>query len=59
MTHKENEQRQVLLVAWISGSEIAYKLKMQHETEWTSGCSEQEQDHGWITMGQGMKRRGS
>jgi hypothetical protein len=32
---------------------------MQHEKEWTSGCSEHGQHHGRSTMGQGMMRRGS
>jgi hypothetical protein len=59
MTRQDNEQRQLFLVAWLSGSEIAYKRNMQHEKERTSGCSEQEQHHGRSPMGQGMMRRGS
>jgi hypothetical protein len=49
----------VLLVAWLSGSEIAYERDMQHEKERTQGCSEQEQPHGRSPMGQGLMRRGS
>jgi hypothetical protein len=40
MTRQDNEQWQLLLVAWLSG--IAHDRNMQHEKEWTSGCSEQE-----------------
>jgi hypothetical protein len=58
-THQDNEQRQLLLVAWLSGSEIAYERDMQHEKEQTPGCSEQEQPHGRSPMGPGMMRRGS
>jgi hypothetical protein len=47
-----NEQRQLLLVAWLPGGEIAYERDMQHEKEWTSVCSEQEQHHWRSTMGQ-------
>jgi uncharacterized protein YukE len=54
-----NKQRQLLLVAWLSGSEIAYERNMQHEKERTSGCREQEQHNGRSPMGQGMMRRGS
>jgi hypothetical protein len=59
MTRQKNKQQQLLLVAWLSGSEIAYERNMQHEKEQTSGCSEQEQHHGWSPMGKGMMRRGS
>jgi hypothetical protein len=48
-----------VLVAWLSGSEITYERDMQHEEERTPGCSEQEQPHGRIPMGQEMMRRGS
>jgi hypothetical protein len=58
-THQNNNQRQLLLVAWLSGSEIAYERNMQHEKERTSGCSEQEQHHGRSPMGQEMMGRGS
>jgi hypothetical protein len=58
-TRQNNQQRQLLLVAWISGSKIAYERNMQHEKERTSGCSEQGQHHGWSAMGQRMMRRGS
>jgi hypothetical protein len=59
MTRQNNEQRQLLLVAWLPGGEIAYGRDMQHEKEQTSGCSEQEQHHGRRAMGQGMMQRGS
>jgi hypothetical protein len=59
MTRQNNEQRQLLLVTWLSGGEIAYERDMQHEKERTSGCSKQEQHNGWSTMGQRMMRRGS
>jgi hypothetical protein len=59
MTRQDNKQRQLLLVASLSGSEIAYERDMQHEKERTSGCSEQEQPHGRSPVGQGMMRRGS
>jgi hypothetical protein len=59
MICQNNKQRQLLLVAWLSGSEIAYERNMQHEKERTSGCSEQKQHHGRSPMGQGMMRRGS
>jgi predicted RNase H-like nuclease (RuvC/YqgF family) len=49
---KNNEQQQLLLVAWLSGGEIAYERVMQHEKERTSGCIKQEQHHGRSTMGQ-------
>jgi hypothetical protein len=58
-TRQNNKQRQLLLVAWLSGREIAYERNMQHEKERTSGCSEQEQHHGWSPMGQGVMWRGS
>jgi hypothetical protein len=48
-----------MLVAWLSGSEIAYERNMQHEKERTQGCSDQEQPHGRSPMGQGMMWRGS
>jgi hypothetical protein len=51
MTRKNIKQRQLLLVVWISGSEIAYELNMQHEKERRSGCSEQNQHHGRSPMG--------
>jgi hypothetical protein len=51
MTRQNNEQRQLLLVAWLSGSEITYERNMQHEKERTSGYREQEQHHGWSAMG--------
>jgi hypothetical protein len=50
--HQDNEQRQSLLVAWLSGSEIAYERDMQHEKERTPRRSEQEQPHGRSPMGQ-------
>jgi hypothetical protein len=56
MTHQDNKQRQLLLVPWLSGSEIAYERDMQHEKDQTPGCSEQDQPHGRIPMGQGMMR---
>jgi hypothetical protein len=59
MTRQNNKQRQLFLVAWLPGGEIGHERDMQHEKERTSGCSEQEQHHGWSTMGQGMMRRGS
>jgi hypothetical protein len=59
MTRQNNEQRQLLLVTWLSGGEIAYDHDMQHEKERTSGCREQKQPHGRSTMGQGIMRRGS
>jgi hypothetical protein len=59
MTYQNNEQQQLLLVSWLSGGKISHERDMQHEKERTSGCSEQEQHHGWIPMGQGMMRRGS
>jgi hypothetical protein len=59
MTRQDNTQRQFLLVSWLSGGKIAHERDMQHEKERTSGYSEQEQHHGWSTMGQGMMRRGS
>jgi hypothetical protein len=59
MTRQDNGQRQLLMVAWLSDSEIAYECDMQHEKERTPGCSEQEQPHGRIPMGQGMMQRGS
>jgi hypothetical protein len=58
-TRQNNKQRQLLLVAWLPGGKIAHKRNMQYEKERTLGCSEQEQHHGWSTMGQGMMRRGS
>jgi hypothetical protein len=58
-TLQNNEQGQLLLVAWLSGIEIAYERNMQHEKERTSRCSEQEQHHEWSQMGQGMMRRRS
>jgi hypothetical protein len=59
MNYQDNEQRQFLLVVWLSGSEIAYERDMQHEEERTPGCSKQEQHHGRSPIGQGMMRRGS
>jgi predicted RNase H-like nuclease (RuvC/YqgF family) len=57
--HQDNEQQQLLLVAWLPGSKTAYERDMQHEKEQTQGCSKQEQPHGRSPMGQGMMRRGS
>jgi hypothetical protein len=57
-THQNNKQRQLLLVTWLTGGKIAHEREMQHEKERTSGCSKQEQHHGWSTMGKGMMRRG-
>jgi hypothetical protein len=42
MTHQDNGQPQLMLVAWLSGREIAYERNMQHEKERTPGCSEEE-----------------
>jgi homoserine acetyltransferase len=57
-THKENEQQQLLVVAGLSGSEIAHERNMQHEKEWTPGLIEKDQPYGRSPMGQGMMRRG-
>jgi hypothetical protein len=46
---------------WSYGYQVAKsnERNMQHEKERTSGCSGQEQHHGWSPMGQEMMRRGS
>jgi hypothetical protein len=59
MTRQDDEQRQLLLVSWLSGSKITYERDLQHEKERTQGCSDQEQPHGRSPVGQGMMRRGS
>jgi hypothetical protein len=37
MTPHNDEQWQLLLVPWLSGSEVAYKRNMQYEKERTQG----------------------
>jgi hypothetical protein len=43
----------------LSGSKIAYERDLQHEKERTQGCSDEEQPHGRIPVGQGMMRMSS
>jgi hypothetical protein len=58
-TCQNNKQRQLLLVAWPPGDEIAHEGSMQHEKERTPGSGHQRQHHGWSPMGKGMMRRDS
>jgi hypothetical protein len=50
-TSQNNKQQQLLLVAWISGSDIAYERNMQHEKSGHQDAANKSNTMGGVQWG--------
>jgi hypothetical protein len=58
-TIQVNEQQQLLLVAWSSGSQGPHERDLQSEKGWTPRDGNQAKHHGRRQLGEIMVQRGS